>query len=174
MAEPAGPMTFRCPLAVRSTCPPARCTAATISLASLERQRFGVGCFFSAMPADLSIPGTLLTLPSWTAQPPLTSPHATAQRPRERHRRAMGHRPPGSSPATWSPSTPSGCDGWGCSSRRRTGGYSSFAPAATGSNAPCASDAARDWHRPPTRLELDLEEGLVVVEHLDGDAVPVP
>ena len=23
-------------------------------------------------------------------------------------------------------------------------------------------------------LELDLEEGLVVVEHLDGDAVPVP
>src|SRR5512132_2469555 len=55
MAEPVGPMTFRCPLAVRSTCPPARCTAATISLASLERQRFGVGCFFSAMPADLSI-----------------------------------------------------------------------------------------------------------------------
>jgi hypothetical protein len=26
----------------------------------------------------------------------------------------------------------------------------------------------------PTRLELELEEGLVVVEHLDGDAVPVP
>ena len=44
MAEPAGPMTFRCPLAVRSTCPPARCTAATISLASFERQRFGVAC----------------------------------------------------------------------------------------------------------------------------------
>src|SRR5215213_10082536 len=58
MAEPVGPMTFRCPLAVRSTCPPARCTAATISLASLERQRFGVGCFFSAIPADLSIPRT--------------------------------------------------------------------------------------------------------------------
>src|ERR671936_1944407 len=50
MADPAGPMTFRCPLAVRSTCPPARWTAATISLASLERQRFGVGCFFKAMP----------------------------------------------------------------------------------------------------------------------------
>jgi hypothetical protein len=45
MAEPAGPMTFRCPLAVRSTWPPARCTAATISLASLERQCFG-GCLF--------------------------------------------------------------------------------------------------------------------------------
>src|SRR5215218_2641634 len=58
IAEPAGPMTFRCPLAVRSTCPPARCTAATISLASLERQRFGVACFFSAIPDDLSIPRT--------------------------------------------------------------------------------------------------------------------
>jgi hypothetical protein len=45
MAAPAGPITFRCPLAVRSTCPPARCTAATISLASLDRQRFG-GCLF--------------------------------------------------------------------------------------------------------------------------------
>ena len=39
MAEPAGPMTFRCPLAVRSTCPPARCTAATISLASYDEER---------------------------------------------------------------------------------------------------------------------------------------
>jgi hypothetical protein len=56
MAEPAGPMTFRCPLAVRSTCPPARCTAATISFASLERQRFGVACFFSAIPGDLQHP----------------------------------------------------------------------------------------------------------------------
>ena len=28
IADPAGPMTFKCPLAVRSTCPPARCTAA--------------------------------------------------------------------------------------------------------------------------------------------------
>jgi hypothetical protein len=55
MADPAGPMTFRCPLAVRSTCPPACCTAATISLASLDRQRFGVACFFSAIPDDLSI-----------------------------------------------------------------------------------------------------------------------
>src|SRR5215212_4965847 len=52
MAEPVGPMTFRCPLAVRSTCPPARCTAATISLASLERQRLGVACFFKAMSGD--------------------------------------------------------------------------------------------------------------------------
>src|SRR5215218_4882024 len=57
-AEPTGPMIFRCPLAVRSTCPPARCTAATISLASLERQRFGVACFFSAIPDDLSLPRT--------------------------------------------------------------------------------------------------------------------
>src|SRR5829696_9693610 len=52
MAAPVGPMTFRCPLAVRSTCPPARCTAATISLASLERQRLGVACFFKAMSGD--------------------------------------------------------------------------------------------------------------------------
>src|SRR4029453_5274070 len=58
IAEPAGPMTFRCPLAVRSTCPPARCTAATISLASLDRQRFGAAGFFSAIPDDLSIPRT--------------------------------------------------------------------------------------------------------------------
>jgi hypothetical protein len=58
MADPAGPMTFRCPLAVRSTCPPARCTAAKISLASLERHRFGVACCFSAIPDDLSIPRT--------------------------------------------------------------------------------------------------------------------
>src|SRR5512132_2448198 len=58
MAEPAGPMTFRCPFAVHSTCPPACCTAATISLASLERQRFGAACFFSAIPDDLSIPPT--------------------------------------------------------------------------------------------------------------------
>src|SRR5215207_1239407 len=58
MAEPVGPMTFRCPLAVRSTCPPARCTAATICLASLDRQRLGVGCFFSAMPADPQHPRT--------------------------------------------------------------------------------------------------------------------
>jgi hypothetical protein len=58
MAEPAGPVTFKCPLAVRSTCPPARCTAAAISLASLDRQRFGVGCFFSAIPDDLRIPRT--------------------------------------------------------------------------------------------------------------------
>ncbi len=47
MAEPAGPMTLRCPLAVRSTCPPARCTAAT-----LERQRFGVAFRFSPMRGD--------------------------------------------------------------------------------------------------------------------------
>src|SRR5918994_1089357 len=58
MAEPVGPMTFRCPLAVRSTCPPARCTAATICLASLERQRFGVACFFSATAADPQHPRT--------------------------------------------------------------------------------------------------------------------
>src|SRR5215216_5136464 len=58
MAAPAGPVTFRCPLAVCSTRPPARCTAATICLASLERQRFGVTCFFSAMPADPQHPRT--------------------------------------------------------------------------------------------------------------------
>ena len=54
MAAPAGPITFKCPLAVRSTCPPARCTAATISLASLDRQRFGVA--FSSAPPETSAP----------------------------------------------------------------------------------------------------------------------
>src|SRR5215216_890934 len=58
MSAPAGPVTFRCPLAVRSTRPPARCTAAAIGLASLERQRFGAACFFSAMPADPQHPRT--------------------------------------------------------------------------------------------------------------------
>jgi hypothetical protein len=73
-AEPAGPMTFRCPLAVRSTCPPARCTAATISFASLERQRFGVACFFSAMADDPQHPKDTSRFPSWTAHPLLASP----------------------------------------------------------------------------------------------------
>ena len=48
MAEPTGPMTFRCALAVRSL-PPARRTAATISLVSFERQRFGAARRSSAM-----------------------------------------------------------------------------------------------------------------------------
>jgi hypothetical protein len=74
MAEPAGPMTFRCPLAVRSTCPPARCTAATISLASLERQRFGVACLFSAIPGDPQHPETLPRSSSWTAHPSARKP----------------------------------------------------------------------------------------------------
>ena len=82
MAEPAGPMTFRCPLAVRSTCPPARCTAATISLACLDRQRFGLAGFFSAIPSDLSIPGTGPCPPSWTAHRLLASLQATGQCPR--------------------------------------------------------------------------------------------
>jgi hypothetical protein len=75
MAEPAGPMTFRCPLAVRSTCPPARCTAATISFASLERQRFGVACFFSATPGDPQHPEAFPRSSSWSAPPSARKPH---------------------------------------------------------------------------------------------------
>ena len=74
MAEPVGPVTFRCPLAVRSTCPPARCTAATISLASLDRQRLGVTCFFSAIAADPQHPKDMPIPSSWTAPSPRASP----------------------------------------------------------------------------------------------------
>jgi hypothetical protein len=60
MAEPAGPMTFRCPLAVRSTCPPARCTAAAICFACLDRQRFGGRLLLQRHArVILSIPRTL-------------------------------------------------------------------------------------------------------------------
>src|SRR4029453_746576 len=90
MAEPAGPMTFRCPPPVRSTCPPARCTAATISLASLERQRFGVACFFSAItrgpqrPEDSPHGAILDSAPSARKRPR----HRAA--PPERHRGTAG------------------------------------------------------------------------------------
>src|SRR5215213_9077259 len=75
MAEPVGPMTFRCPLAVRSTCPPARCTAATISLASLERQRLGVACFFKAMSGDPQHPES-------TSMGPIVGSTSPARKPR--------------------------------------------------------------------------------------------
>jgi hypothetical protein len=73
MAEPVGPVTLRCPLAVRSTCPPARCTAATISLASLDRQRFGAGC--SSAPYQMTSASKDPSMTSsWTAHPLLAAP----------------------------------------------------------------------------------------------------
>jgi hypothetical protein len=83
MAEPAGPMIFRCPLAVRCTCPPARCTAATISLASLDRQRFGAACFFTAMPTDPQHPKDTSTAP--IVDSPLPHDKPTRHRAATRH-----------------------------------------------------------------------------------------
>jgi hypothetical protein len=80
MADPPGPITFSCPLAVRSTCPPARCPAATISLACLERQRFGVACCFTAMLGQPQHPAGTSTVPSWAAEPAAGEPCATAGR----------------------------------------------------------------------------------------------
>jgi hypothetical protein len=76
----AGPMTFRCPLAMRSTCPPACYTTATIFLASLERQCFGVACLFSTIPGDLASEGLYSLSPSWSAHRPLASAYTTIQR----------------------------------------------------------------------------------------------
>jgi hypothetical protein len=54
-------------------------------LASLERQRFGVACFFKAMPGHSQYSAGTSTVPSWPAVPAAGKPYATAGR---RQRRA--------------------------------------------------------------------------------------